>query len=145
MPAASTSDPLRWQPYLKIRYRHGGRGWTEGDCFNLLLRFYERELGIELADFPGYPADWDKEGHDYLRRWAGQWGFHQVGEPAFGDVLLISTGELVNHTGIVVDADQGYFLHCGRAGTALANYRGDGHWLRRTYGFYRHQRMTDAR
>jgi cell wall-associated NlpC family hydrolase len=134
---------MEWADYLRIKYRHGARGWVEGDCLNLVLRFYEREFGIQLPDDQCYPPDWDRQGLDLLRRTAGAWGFAAAEAPAsFGDVILFMTGALVNHTGVVVDARQGYFIHCGREGTLLANYRADSHWLRRVYGYYRYTRGT---
>lgn len=128
--------------YLRIQYKHGARGWTEGDCFNLPLLFYSEELRIKLKDYTeGYAENWSELGNDYFLKLYRKWGFSKIEGPAYGDIVLFSIGGKVNHCGVVVDPDNFLFLHTGKGGTCVGNYVTDFQWAARVYGFYRHRKM----
>lgn len=128
------------EKYLHIKYKHCGRGWEHGDCFNLLRLFYKEELGVELADFIGYAEYWYKE-KNFLIDKCAEWGFLRVASPSRGDAILFKRGSKVSHCGVVLDHE--YYLHTTKAGTAVhslyALYGG-----LEVYGFYRHKELSDA-
>lgn len=133
---------MKWVKYLKIKFKHLGRGWEEGDCFNMLQLFHREELGIEVEDFTGYEFEWDEQGHNFFLDMYEERGFAFVDEPEFGDVILFNIGGIVCHCGIVLDDT--YFIHTHSKGTSIANYR-VGLWHRRTHGFIRHRsRLEDS-
>lgn len=126
--------------YLMIQYAHGGRGWEQGDCFNLLLRYYEEEFGIQLKDYTGYDEKWYVE-KNYFVELAGRWGFTKVETPASGDVVLLSKRGRVQHCGIFISTE--YVLHTNHRGTALHSWLSLPDGLK-VFGYYRHKDVTHA-
>lgn len=132
--------------YLRIQYQHLGRGWVKGDCFNLGLLFYKTEFGIDAPDFTDYVENWAELGKDYFKSMYKDYGFKLLRSGTqyqFGDVLFLTTRGSVSHIGIVVDAEQGYFIHTTKLGTAVHNYL-VGEWATRVYGAIRYKRKLHA-
>jgi hypothetical protein len=123
--------------YLRIKFKHRGRGWDAGDCFNLALLFYSKEFGIDLGDLPEeYDLDWAQNGGNYFTDLYEKWGFTKVSAPEFGDGVLFSTNGVVAHCGVVIDPSEGKFLHTSRVGTHIDNYVTTA-WAAKLSGFYR--------
>ena len=133
--------------YLRIKYKHLGRGFVEGDCLNLGLLFYKEEFGKELeaiAAFTDYSENWAKEGQDFFLKLYKNFGFKKVKDDyRYGDVLFVLTGSAVSHIGIVVDPEQGYFIHTTKLGTAVHNYMA-GEWATRIHSAVRYKGKLHA-
>ena len=130
--------------YLRIRYTHLGRGFREGDCFNLGIQFYKEEFGITLPDFTDYTEDWSEQGKNYFVKMYKLWRFSKVTDAyKFGDVLFLTTKGKVSHVGIIVDPAEGYFIHTTKLGTAVHNYIA-GEWASRVDSVIRHKDRIHA-
>lgn len=128
--------------YLSIGFKHLGRGYEAGDCFNLAWLFYQDELGISLPDFTGYSEDWGSEGKNYFLENYKPYGFvrvKQVTEYRFGDLLLFNTKGAISHCGVVIDPENYYFLHTTKTGTATHSFY-IGEWASRLRMVLRHKR-----
>jgi cell wall-associated NlpC family hydrolase len=127
---------MEYIKYLQIKFSHLGRGFTEGDCLNLIILFYQHELGIELPDKTDYPYDWKEQ--NYFLELHKDWGFRQVDMPEFGDVALFNGlgTDVVSHCGVVIGNHE--FLHTSRHGTAIHQYIYGG-WADKLYGFFRYK------
>lgn len=134
-----------WVEYLRIGYKHLGRGFVEGDCFNLALLFYKTEFGIEFPDFTDYEEDWASKGKDFFLTMYKEYGFRKIKshEALFGDVILLRVAGKVSHIGVVVDPERGYFLHTTKSGTAVHNYLA-GAWSDHA-GFLRYKKKILAK
>lgn len=131
---------MRWGKYLRIKFKTAGRGWEEGDCLNLIMRFYEAELGISLGESPSYDESWVTRGDDLILSNLEGFGFVRTDVPAVGDVIVFTVAGVQQHLGVVIDTVTGSFLHCtSGAGTTMANYLIDPQYQRRVYGFYRYK------
>lgn len=126
--------------YLRIRYKHLGRGWIEGDCFNLLLLFYKEELSIQLKDFIDYSENWANEGKNYFLSLYKKYRFKKVeGNFAVGDVIFFSNHKgIISHVGIITDPVMGYFIHTTKQGTAVHKYL-TGQWADKFMFCIRHK------
>lgn len=126
--------------YLRICYKHLGRGWVQGDCFNLGLLFYKEQFNLDFPDFTNYTEDWANEGKDYFLKMYKAYGFKLIKdkEYRYGDVLFLTTKGKVSHIGIVIDVNNGYFIHTTKAGTAVHNYL-VGEWSERVFGGVRYK------
>lgn len=131
------------QKYLKIKYKLGGRGFEEGDCFNMILSFYKNELGIELKDYEeDYKEDWYLQNNFFVDL-ARKWGFVKVPIPRFGDVILFKVGNYVRHCGVISNVNEFEFIHTGKDGTYKNNFVTDRQWASRVFGFYRHKKVLN--
>jgi len=126
-------DPL---PYLRIGYRHLGRGWHQGDCWNLVQRFYERELGIALQEFTEYAENWADEGLNFLEELPPTRGFVPADPPRFGDLVVFRYRGRVYHCGVALEPP--YFLHTHLTGTSIHDFY-TGTWARRLHAVWRHR------
>jgi cell wall-associated NlpC family hydrolase len=130
-----------WKNYLGIKYKHLGRGFEEGDCLNLVLLFYQGELGINLPDFTDYDEDWAGRGKNYFLEMYRNYEFRKLRknkEYKYGDVLLFHTRSAVAHCGVVVDPENFYFLHTMKNGTAINSFF-VGEWAERLKTVLRHK------
>lgn len=125
--------------YLRIRYKHLGRGWEEGDCWNLVRMFYANELGIGLSDFTDYGENWANEGYRFLEEMPSTMGFSQVEEIHPGDALIFRYRGLVYHCGVALEAP--WFLHTHKGGTSINDYQ-SGVWALRFHAAWRHQQRV---
>lgn len=135
---------LETLPYLKIGYKHLGRGWVAGDCFNLVLLFYEREFGIVVPDFAPYSEEWAQQGNNYFITEHAARGFYLLNPDTplkFGDALLFTSNKRIAHVGIILDPSNGYFIHTTKSGTAVHNYL-VGEWSAKRAGVLRHKELV---
>lgn len=127
-------------PYLRIKYKHLGRGWTEGDCLNLLLQFYQKEFSISLPDFTAYEEDWAKSNKNYFLKMYKTFNFRKFeGDVKFGDVIFFKNSNgIIIHLGIIIDANSGLFMHTTKIGTAIHSYY-VGEWASKVGFIIRHK------
>ena len=131
---------MDYEKYLYIKYRHAGRGWEAGDCFNLLQLLYAEEFAIRIPDTGTYPEDWWRTS-DLMLEQIGSMGFTPIVASAPGDLVLFSRRGRVCHCGVLLDSE--YFLHTTKKGTAVHSLYALFGGLR-PHGYYRHKERTDA-
>lgn len=130
----------RNEKYLHIKYKHSGRGWGAGDCFNLLQLFYKEEFGIQIPDTGDYTEDWYRTA-DLMLEQVGPMGFIRVDDPGPGDLVLFSRRGRVCHCGVLIDSE--YFLHTTRKGTAIHSRYALSRGLK-LHSYYRHKERINA-
>lgn len=121
-------------PYLRIPYKHLGRGWDGVDCFGLIRLVYQESLGIVLADPPEYGERWFLEHPDKVAEYAASTGFVEVDCASIpGDVVAFDwQGELA-HLGVFVG--DGYYLHASRAGVSCQPMHRSINRIRKVYRY----------
>ncbi len=105
-----------------------GRPFSHGvlDCYQLLVDYYDRELGIQLQQFERQDEWWNKGKDLYLEHYA-EAGFVQVDDLQQGDVIVMQVRAPVpNHAGI--------YLADGRLATEPEHYPAPGSILHHLYG-----------
>lgn len=95
---------IEFQVYEPCGYKAPlvGRNYIHGiqDCFAIVRDFYQRELGIYIADYERQDLWWESKDSPslYLDNFKKE-GFIEVDQPQYGDVLLCRVGrtEHINH------------------------------------------------
>lgn len=107
-----------YHEYLMIQYKNGGRGMEYGDCLNLVIEFYKRELGIYLQDHAGYSEKDSRIPYLFIDKYK-EFGFEKTNSPKYGDVVLLGSRGIPTHCGVMLD--QFYILHTSEYGTKINN------------------------
>ena len=117
--------------YLKIKYKHLGRGYEYGDCWNLIILFY-RNLGYNIKDYTHYEEDWSRRGKNYfIENYHEQW--EKIDNIEIGNAILFQNNRgICDHIGIFIG--DGKFLHTSRAGTVISKLNRTN---RKVYGYFR--------
>ncbi len=117
-PFAWGDELLDTEPYVGRSFRHG-----VDDCYSLIRRWWRRERGVDLPD---YPRNWEwwldptPGEKDLYRRYFGDAGFRPIDgrDAREGDVWLSQfRSEVPNHAGLLLDA--GLALHHPSSGLAF--------------------------
>ena len=90
--------------YIGIPFKKNGLDRDGLDCWRLVVLVYREQLNIELPDFEGIYVDGTlasmKKTTRYIRDNKKSW--QQVKKPKPFDVILLRTGGMVYHAGVVV-------------------------------------------
>jgi proteasome lid subunit RPN8/RPN11 len=130
-----------------------GRSFHHGtlDCYQIVVDYYQRELGISLKDFVREDDWWSRGGDLYIQHYA-EAGFAPVQDLQQGDVILMQVrSPVTNHAGIYL-ADgilQTEPQHYPAPGTILHHLYGrdsgrdvyGGYWAEATRLVLRHKEM----
>lgn len=125
--------------YIGIPFQKN-RGDRQGcDCWRLIVMVYREKLGIELPDFAGIYVDGSlaslvkvsRKIRDEKQAW------QKVDKPQPYDVILLRTGDMVYHVGLVIDHKRMLHVLEGIDST-IEEFTGL-QWQQRVEGFYRHK------
>ena len=90
--------------YIDIPFLNCGKDRAGCDCWRLVVMVYKEQLGIDLPDFAGIYVDGTlaslKKVTRIIRENKKKW--QQVEKPQLYDVILLRTGSMVYHAGVVV-------------------------------------------
>ena len=106
--------------------------YAELDCYELLQRIYEDELGIVLPDL------------DDVYQVATVPGWKRIdGSPQEGDVILFYPGsnEMKKHVGMVIDPARGKMIHTTAETDAVVERYTGPVWKGRLKAIYRHKAL----
>lgn len=89
-------EPNGWKaPLLGRAFHHGVQ-----DCLQIIIDFYQRELGIDLGHYER-EDDWWNKGKDYYRELLPKAGFYEVEDLQQNDLVLMQVRSPVpNHAGV---------------------------------------------
>ena len=115
------------------------RGDRQGcDCWRLIVLVYRERLGIELPDFAGAYVDGSLASLKRVSRMIrdGKQAWERVDKPQPYDVILLRTGDMVYHVGLVIDRKR--MLHVMEGiNSTVEEYTGI-QWKQKVEGFYRY-------
>lgn len=122
-------------PYIGREFVHGIL-----DCYSLIRDYYQRELSLELHNYPR-PDNWWLKGQNlYLEGFVEQ-GFVEVTELKKHDIILMQVGSPVpNHGAIYLGNNQ--ILHHVLGQFSCRNIYG-GYWQKATTHIIRHQSQLE--
>ena len=117
-----------------------GREFAFGvvDCYSLCRDWYQREMGLELDDFPRRDRFWERGENLYLNSYSSQ-GFRKIPfeELQYGDAILMQLGaELPNHAAIYLGDQQ--ILHHVQGRLSSRDVYG-GYYVKSTAMVLRHE------
>jgi proteasome lid subunit RPN8/RPN11 len=117
-----------------------GREFVFGvvDCYSLCRDWYQREMGLELDDFPRRDRFWERGENLYLNSYSSQ-GFRKIPfeELQYGDAILMQLGaELPNHAAIYLGDQQ--ILHHVQGRLSSRDVYG-GYYVKSTAMVLRHE------
>ncbi len=113
------------------------------DCFSMVRDFYRDELGIDIKDRVRRPFGWWNEANasGYLIGDCSKWGFHKVGSPKHGDVIVMQLqGNAPNHFAIYLEG--GLILHHTMNNVSKREIYGS-YWRKNTICVLRHSEMIN--
>jgi len=127
--------------YVGIPFQKNN-GTREGcDCWRLVVLIYRERLGIGLPDFTGIYVDGSlaslKKVTRIIRDKKKEW--KRVVTPAPYDVILIRTGSMLYHCGIVIDKKR--MLHVMEGTDSTIEEFTSLQWRNKVEGFYRWKRI----
>ena len=126
--------------YIDIPFLDNGKDRNGLDCWRLVVMFYREKLGIDLPDFSGIYVDGTlaslKKVTRIIRENKKKW--QQVKKPQPYDVILIRTGSMVYHAGIVVGRRT--MLHIMEGVNSTVEEFTGLMWKDKVEGFYRYRR-----
>ena len=125
--------------YVGIPFQKNGSDRNGIDCWRLVVLVYRERLGIELSDFAGIYVDGSlaslmkvsRKIRDEKQAW------QRVDKPQPYDVILLRTGDMVYHVGLVIDRKRMLHVLEGIDST-IEEFTGL-QWQQRVEGFYRHK------
>lgn len=125
--------------YVGIPFQKNGSDRNGTDCWRLIVMVYREKLGIELPDFAGIYVDGSlaslvkvsRKIRDEKQAW------QRVDKPQPYDVILLRTGDMVYHVGLVIDHKRMLHVLEGIDST-IEEFTGL-QWQQRVEGFYRHK------
>jgi cell wall-associated NlpC family hydrolase len=134
---------LNWtNKYIEIPFLEGGHDPKTGlDCYRLAVLVYSQELGIKIQDFKGVFVSHNspesiRRVHRTIQKAKKDWD--PVTKPEAFDLIILRTGKLEFHVGIVVDRTR--MLHIEEGGySGIEQFTGQ-LYKDRVMGFYRYAR-----
>jgi cell wall-associated NlpC family hydrolase len=126
--------------YIEIPFKCDGEMRETGvDCWKLVCLIYRERLGIILPTFTGIFLDHSpetlKEVSRTMKEEKQKW--IKVEKPAIYDVVLLRTGIMSNHVGLVLDSRRMIHIMDG-IDSCIEEYTGL-QWKNRIEGFYRYR------
>jgi len=126
--------------YIGIPFLRGGNTRKGCDCYRLVVMVYKDKLDIDLPDFSGLFVDSSQASllkvsrqiRDTKKIW------QKVEKPKPFDVILLRTGDMVYHIGIV--AGKRTMLHILEGVDSVIEEFTSLQWEDRIEGFYRHEK-----
>lgn len=124
--------------YIGIPFRPNGTDRSGCDCWRLVVMVYREKLGIDLPDFAGVYVDDSLASlkrvtrtiRDAKERWK------KVDKPMSFDVILLRTGGMAYHVGVVVGRRT--MLHIMEGINSTVEMFTSLQWKDRIEGFYRY-------
>lgn len=110
------------------------------DCYRLVVMVYRERLGIELPEFAGAYVDGSLASLKKVSRMIrdGKQSWQKVDKPIPFDVILLRTGSMVYHVGLVIDRKR--MLHVMEGiNSTIEEFTGI-QWKKKVEGFYRYVR-----
>jgi cell wall-associated NlpC family hydrolase len=126
--------------YVGIPFEKDGNDKKGCDCWRLVVLVYKDRLGIELPDFAGAYVDGSLASLKKVSRMirAGKQAWERVDKPLPYDVILLRTGSMVYHVGLVIDRKR--MLHVMEGiNSTIEEFTGI-QWKKKVEGFYRYVR-----
>jgi len=124
--------------YIGIPFGKNGNTREGLDCWRLVVMIYKERLGIDLPDFSGIYVDGSltslKKVTRIIREGKKEW--KKVDKPISYDVVLIRTGNMLYHSGIVVDKKR--MLHVMEGIDTTIEEFTSLQWQNKVEGFYRY-------
>ena len=134
--------PAWAREYIGLPFKYGGRDRHGVDCYGLVLLVLNERFGL-LA--PDYAYD-DPPGTPALNSMFAQGMLETIWTrctiPRLGDVILLKTGGLPMHCGIVITPNR--MLHAMPQTASCLERFDTPSWSHRLRGFFRHGGMIDA-
>jgi len=124
--------------YIGIPFLEDGNTRAGCDCYRLVVMVYKDKLGIDLPDFAGIFVDGSlaslKKVTRHIRETKKTW--QKVEKPALFDVILLRTGNMVYHCGVVIGRRT--MLHVMEGiNSTIEEFTGI-QWRNKVEGFYRY-------
>lgn len=118
-----------------------GREFIHGtvDCYTLIRDYYQRELNIQLDNYPRADNWWLKGENHYLTRFPEQ-GFIEVTDLQPHDLILMQIGSPVPNHGAIYLGDNKILHHVLGRYSCRDIY--GGYWQKATYSIIRHKSIT---
>lgn len=139
----------RFQQYVGIPFKEGGRDRSGIDCWGLLRLVGREQFGYEL---PSYDSEYEALDtrlgfkYDQLRAFSArhlpEWT--PVSRPSLGNGVLMRVMGSDVHVGIVVDVRAREMLHIEKGCNAVIEAYDSLLWKGRVSGFYRYNQETAA-
>jgi len=131
---------MKTDTYIGIPFKKNGFDRSGCDCWRLVIMVYRDELGIDLPGFDGIYVDETlaslKKVTRHIRETKEQW--KKVTKPKTFDVILLRTGSMVYHVGVVVGKRT--MLHVTEGiDSTIEEFTGI-QWKDKIEGFYRYAR-----
>ena len=126
--------------YIGIPFLEDGNTRAGCDCYRLVVMVYKDKLGIDLPDFAGIFVDGSlaslKKVTRHIRETKKTW--QKVDKPAPFDVILLRTGNMVYHVGVVVGRRS--MLHIDEGINSVIEEFTCIEWKHKVEGFYHYVR-----
>ena len=126
--------------YVGIPFMKDGNDRNGCDCWRLVVMVYRERLGIDLPDFAGAYVDGSLASLKMVSRMIrdGKQSWQKVDKPIPFDVILLRTGSMVYHVGVVIDRKR--MLHVMEGiNSTIEEFTGI-QWKKKVEGFYRYVR-----
>ena len=123
--------------YIGIPFLADGNDREGCDCWGLAVLIYKEQLNIDLPVFAGMFVDGSLASlirvTKHIRKIKKTW--LKVNEPAPYDIILLRTGNMIYHVGVVIDKKQ--MLHVMEGiNSTIEEFIGL-QWKQKVEGFYR--------
>ena len=124
--------------YIGIPFLADGNDWKGCDCWGLAVLIYKEQLNIDLPVFAGMFVDGSLASlirvTKHIRKIKKTW--LKVNEPAPYDIILLRTGNMIYHVGLVIDKKR--MLHVMEGiNSTIEEFIGL-QWKQKVEGFYRY-------
>ena len=123
--------------YVGIPFLEDGNTRAGCDCYRLVVMVYKDKLGIDLPDFAGIFVDGSlaslKKVTRHIRETKKTW--QKVDKPIPFDVILLRTGNMVYHCGVVIGRRT--MLHVLEGVNSTIEEFTSLQWKHKVEGFYR--------
>jgi cell wall-associated NlpC family hydrolase len=131
---------MQFNEYIGIPFINGGNTRKGCDCWRLIVMIYREKLGIDLPDFSEIYIDGSLTS---LKRvtWhiiEARKTWEKVDKPAPFDLILLRTGNMVYHCGLVIGRRT--MLHIMENINSAVEEFTSLQWKHRIEGFYRYAR-----
>jgi cell wall-associated NlpC family hydrolase len=130
------------EEYIGIPFQKNGSDRNGIDCWRLIVLVYRERLGIDLPDFAGVYVDGSlaslKKVSRMIRDEKQAW--QRVDRPLPYDVILLRTGDMVYHVGLVIDRKRMLHVMEGIDST-IEEFTGL-QWRQKVEGYYRYKGVS---